>query len=63
MDGVGALSYDNRINAGEAFFFFATFEVRNNSRIPGKNRQQPPKKSEAPQRHSLKDKNRPLLCA
>lgn len=39
MDGVGALSYDNRINAGEAFFFFffATFEVRNNSRIPGKN--------------------------
>lgn len=62
MDGVDALSYDNRINAGEALFF-ATFEVRNNSRIPGKNRQQPRNKSEAPQRHSQKDKNRPLLCA
>lgn len=40
MHGVDALSYDNRINAGEAFFF-STFEVRDNSRIPGKNRQQP----------------------
>lgn len=42
MDGVVALSYDNRINAGEAFFFsFFTFEVEENRRIPRKNRQQP----------------------
>lgn len=43
MDGVVALSYDNRINAGEAFFFFffCTFEVEENRRIPRKNRQQP----------------------
>lgn len=61
MDEVDALNYDNRINAGGKFFFFATFEVRNNSRIPGKNRQQPQSKSELPQRLSQKAKNRPLV--
>lgn len=46
MNSTDALSYDNRISAGEAFLPHlksgtSSLLRRNNTRIPGRNRQQP----------------------